>query len=59
MRDDLRVEKARYGQDTAGQPDESDGDPGDAFTHPRTQRMNNGDVPDAYFKEENQIFEYV
>ena len=45
MRDDLRVEKARDGQDAAGQPDESDGDPGDAFAHPRSQRMNNGNVP--------------
>ena len=60
MRDDLRVEKARDGQDTAGQPDESDGDPGDAFTHPRTQRMNNGDVPDVYLNEEkNSQFLYV
>ena len=40
----LRVEKTRDGQDTAGQPDETDGDTSCALTHPRSQRINDGDI---------------
>ena len=44
MRKCLRVEKARDGQDAAGQPDETDGDPGSTFAHPGSQRIDDGDV---------------
>lgn len=58
MRDDLRVEKARDGQDAAGQPNETDGDSGCAFTHPRPQWIDNGDVTIEIMKQ-RRIILYV
>jgi len=51
--DRLRKQKARDGQDTAGDPDEADGDPGDAFAHSRSQRMDDGNVSFVHIMQTN------
>lgn len=56
VRKRLRVEEARDGQDAAGQPDETDGDPGCSFTHPRSQWVDNGDVTIETMKQRRHMY---